>query len=527
MVKLSINVHLWIALVPGLFVAVAADEPLHVRIDSLILAGAEGLPSAAPADDAEFFRRVNVDFVGVIPTTDAMLAFVSNPDPDKRTAVIDSLLNGPGYARRMAEWFHQHLMERRADHDLWMGWLEQSFTTNKPWNQMAKEMIRADFRDESNRGASFFLSNRLEKYGQNTTDYSGLTRDVGRLFLGMDLQCAECHNHRLVDDYEQADFQGLFAALKNLTLVQTDYPAVEEGVITEKLKYASVFTQKERVTAPRVPGREEIPIPVFEKGLEFAVAPDKKAKKPGVPSFSPLAAFAGEVPQSPTFATNFVNRVWFLLMGRGLVEPLDLFHSGNPASHPELLDLLAKEFASKGYDIKWLIRELAMTAAYQRSSELPDGVETLPEEKFLVAKQRRLSAEQLMENVLRATGAEVDEEARDALTERFLKALANEPKEPEYEFSPGLKGALFVMNDAEVQKLLTVGPGAIVSRLSGEPDGRKIAIALYGAIFSRLPMDEESGELVAYLTEHADDRKRALREIAWAMLASTEFAVNH
>ena len=215
------------------------------------------------------------------------------------------------------------------------------------------------------------------------------------------------------------------------------------------------------------------------------------------------------------------------MMGRGLVEPLDLFHSGNPASHPELLDLLAKEFTSKGYDIKWLIRELAMTATYQRSSQLPVGLESLPEEKFLVAKQRRLSAEQLMASVLRATGAAVDDEAREALKERFLKALANEPKEPEYEFSPSLKGALFVMNDGEVQKLSTVGPGSIVSRLSGEADGGKVATELYSAIFSRMPTDEESGELVTYLAEHGDDRTRALREIAWAMLASAEFAVNH
>jgi hypothetical protein len=504
-----------------------AAEPVHTKIDSLIKAAAGDLPAAAPADDAEFFRRVNLDFAGVIPTVEATRAFLADSSPEKRTTAIDALLNGPAYARRMAEWFHVHLMERRADHDLWMAWLEQSFTTNKPWDKMATEMIRADFRDETNRGAAFFLSNRLEKYGQNTTDYPGLTRDVGRLLLGMDLQCAECHNHRLIRDYDQVDFQGLFAAFKNLTLLPTDYPAVEEGVITEKLKFASVFTQKERLTAPRVPGREEIAIPMFEKGQEFEVAPDKKAKQPGVPKFSPLGAFAGEVPQSPTFSANFVNRVWFLLMGRGLVEPLDLFHSGNPASHPELLDLLAKEFAARGHDIKWLIRELALTQTYQRSSRLPDGVETLPEEKFLVAKQRRLSAEQLMANALRATGAEPDEAARAQLKKRFLEALANEPKEPEYEFSPSLKGALFVMNDIEVQKLISAGPKSIVPRLSGEADGRKAAEDLYVSIFSRMPSDEETAEVAAYLAGQAGDRARALREVAWAMLASTEFAVNH
>ena len=123
MVHLSVAACPWIVLSLGLAAVSTAEEPVHVRIDSLILAGAGGLPRAASADDAEFFRRVNLDFVGVIPTAEAMRAFVADPDRNKRSTVIDSLLNGPGYARRMAEWFHVHLMERRADHDLWMGWL--------------------------------------------------------------------------------------------------------------------------------------------------------------------------------------------------------------------------------------------------------------------------------------------------------------------------------------------------------------------------------------------------------------------
>lgn len=505
----------------------AGDDAIHRRIDALVEGAGGGLPAAGPAEDAEFFRRVQLDFAGAIPTAEAMRAFVADPGPDKRTRAIDALLDGPGYAKRMAGWFHVHLMERRADHDLWLAWLERAFAENRPWDRMAAQIVRADFRDEANRGAAFFLSNRLEKYGQNTTDYPGLTRDVGRLLLGMDLQCAECHNHRLIDDYDQADFQGLFAAFKNLTLLPGDYPAVEEGLVSEKLKYASVFTQKERLTGPRVPGRGEIAIFLFEKGREYEVMPDRKAKKPGVPKFSPLAAFASEIPRSPTFAPNFVNRVWFLMMGRGLVEPLDQFHGDNPASHPEVLDLLAREFVARGHDIRWLVRELALTRVYQRSSRLPEGVESLPEEAFLVAKQRRLSAEQLLASARRATGAELDAAAWEELEKRFIKAFANEPKEPEHEFAPSLKSALFVMNDPEVGRLLSAGAGAIVPRLAAEPDAARVAAELYGSILSRPPTAEESAEVAAYLKSQSGDRPRALREIAWALLASTEFAVNH
>jgi hypothetical protein len=507
----------------------AADSaPIHRQVDALIIKAAGDLKPASPADDAEFFRRVHLDFAGVIPTAEELAKFLADKAPDKRAKTIDSLLNGPAYAKRMADCFNVHLMERRAENPLWAAWLEKSFAENKPWDRMAREIIRSDFRDEPNRGAAFFMAKRLDKVGQMTTDYPGLTRDVGRLFLGMDLQCAECHNHRLIDDYDQADFQGLFAAFKNLTLLpNAGYPAVEEGVITAKLKFASVFTQKERETAPRVPGREELGIPMLEKGQEYEVMPDKKAKTPGVPKFSPLTAFSNEVPQSPTFSANFVNRVWFFLMGRGLVEPLDQFHSENPASHPEILDLLAREFTAKKYDIKWLLRELSLTDAYQRSSRLPDGVESLPEEKFLVAKQRRLSAEQLVANALRATGANFDEAGVAALRVKFVKALANEPKEPELEFAPSLKSALFVMNDADVQKLASTGPGSIVARLSAEKDDARAVAALFATLFSRAPSDEEKADLTAYLAGKAADRPRALREIAWAMLASTEFAVNH
>src|SRR5262249_30410114 len=124
------------------------------------------------------------------------------------------------------------------------------------------------------------------------------------------------------------------------------------------------------------------------------------------PKFSPLKVLASQLPRgdNPLFTKNIVNRLWFLMMGRGLVHPLDLQYAGNPPSHPELLDLLAQEFAGHRFDIKWLLRELALTETYQRSSLLPEGVEDLPPESFLVANEKPLSAEQILRSVLHATG---------------------------------------------------------------------------------------------------------------------------
>src|SRR5262249_26833455 len=152
------------------------------------------------------------------------------------------------------------------------------------------------------------------------------------------------------------------------------------------------------------------------------------------------------------FTRNAVNRVWFALMGRGLVHPLDLHHSHNPASHPELLNLLADEFSSHKFDLKWLVRELALTQTYQRSSLLPVGTEPPEPKYFAVALERRLTAEQLLAATIAATGTEAKQ--ADALRPKFLKAFANQPREPEDEIAPSLKAALFVLHDAAVLELV-------------------------------------------------------------------------
>src|SRR5688500_12021581 len=173
----------------------SAAEPLHAAIDRHIAAGANGATLSPPADDAEFLRRVTLDLAGRIPTADEARAFLADRSPDRRAKRIDQLLAGPEYAARMSDLFHVWLMERQGDHPDWAAWLQSAFETNKPWDRMAREMLRAAAADPKARGASFFLAKRLENYGQNPVDYPGLTRDVGRLFLGKNLQCAECHDH--------------------------------------------------------------------------------------------------------------------------------------------------------------------------------------------------------------------------------------------------------------------------------------------------------------------------------------------
>ena len=162
----------------------AADEPLHERIDRLIEASAGG-PLAQLTSDAEFHRRVSLDLAGTIPTARQTRDFLADADSAKRSKRIDQLLAGPDSPKQLARQFHVLLMERQGDHPEWLAYLEASFAANKPWDQMVREMLNPNPEDEATRGAAFFTTKRLEHYGQNAIDYPGMTRDVGRLFMGV------------------------------------------------------------------------------------------------------------------------------------------------------------------------------------------------------------------------------------------------------------------------------------------------------------------------------------------------------
>ena len=514
--------------------AASAAEPLHAQIDKRIAAKAAGRPTSPVADDAEFLRRVYLDLAGRIPSSAEARAFLEDRSPDKRAKLIDKLLNGPDYPQRMADLFHVMLMERLGDHPEWAKYLRAAFEKNKPWDRMAREILRADPADEANKGASFFYAKRLEHYGENPVDYPGLTRDVGRLFLGRDFRCAQCHDHLFIDEYKQQHFQGLFAFFQNTYLADPKRPSVGERPLTQKQPFMSVFKKVKHETGPALPGGKELEPTVFKKGEEYAARPDPKTKFPGVPKVSPLAALAEQLPRADNeaFTKNIANRLWFVMMGRGLVHPLDLHHAGNPPSHPELLDLLAREFAAHHFDIKWLLRELALSQTYQRSSLLPEEAKDVPPESFRTAIEKRLSAEQLLLSVLEATGerervlAGKGPAGVEAARAKFVKAFANPVREPEDEPAPSLKAALFVLNDETVLGLLTPKPGNLIDRLAKLPDDR-VPDELYRSVLTRLPSAEERAEATAYLAKHKQDRPAALGRLAWALLASTEFCVNH
>lgn len=555
--RLRSSMYVWfLVVVAGAFfsnVLQAAEPSLHEQIDQLIAAGHPDGVGPNLASDAEFLRRVYLDFAGRIPSSAEAGAFLNDKSPDRRTQLIDKLLASPEYPARMEMLLHNMLMERMGDNDLWQGFLRQAMEENMPWDELVSTILNPITDDEEHRGSAYFFSKRLEKYGQNPVDLPGLTRDVGRMFLGIDVQCAQCHDHLLVDDYKQQHYQGLFAFVGHLTLRQdVQYPAVAETLVTKPVEFMSVFEKQPLTTGPRLPQGEEVAIPTFAKGEEYEVPPDRKTRFPGVPKFSPLSLLGQQLPsaENELFVRNIANRLWFVMMGRGIVHPLDLHHSDNPPSHPELLDLLARQMVEHDFDIKWMLRELALTETYQRSSQLPPGVESAPPEQFLVAIERPISAEQLLASMMQAMGeretylaaetkpaAEGEKQETPALPaglpalkdvqNLFVKAFAGQPREPELEFNPSVQAALFVLNGDAIQAWLKPRDYNLVGRLAKLEDADALTDELFLSVLSRLPADEERSAVVSYLQEPKEARDQTIANVVWSLMAATEFCVNH
>lgn len=352
--------------------AATADEPtpLHQRIDALIAENTSGI--AAPVvGDAEFLRRASLDLIGVPPSVDELRAFLADQNPAKRAAAVERLVNHPRHPRHLAELFDVWLMERRpaayVSVDEWHQYLLSSFREKKPYNVLAREILAADGADPNPRAAVRFYLDRQ-------ADPNLLTRDVGRIFFGRDLQCAQCHDHPLVSDYHQADYHGLLAFLQSGALFTAPAPDGKTYYIEKAgaaAVFESVFISGKHATGPKLLGLVEIEEPLLYPGEQYEVKP-ADAVRP-VPKFSRRAKLA-ELATNGTnrpFNENIANRLWAHMMGRGLVEPVDLHHAENPPSNPQLLRMLGDEFAAGGFNVTGFLQALALTQTYQRSVEPP------------------------------------------------------------------------------------------------------------------------------------------------------------
>jgi hypothetical protein len=519
-----------------------AQPPLHQRIDQAI---ADGTPAygkfAAPlASDADFLRRAYLDLNGTIPSADEARAFLKDTAPDKRAKLIDRLLASPNYARHLSEVFDALLMDRRPGRHVpqpqWQQLLRDAFAASKPYDQLVREILSSNGADPKTRPAAKFY---LDRDGEPHV----ITRDVGRLFLGMNLACAQCHDHPLVSHYRQDHYYGVFAYVGRSFLFNDRTKKV--SVFAEKfegdLSYQSVFDPSvTKKATPRLPGRAPLAEPKLAKGKEYLVPPSKTAAP--VPAFSRRARLPEALTaDNPQFRRTLANRLWALMHGRGLIEPVELDHPGNPPSHPELLATLTDEVGAVKFDVKAVLRQLALSDTYQRSSALPKGAREAPAQSFAVAPLRPLSPEQLAWGMMQATGLTDAErkalgaKATDAALHArlapnlaaFVKIFGGTPGQPDEGFQATLDQALFVRNGALVRAWLAPRPGNLTDRLGRLADSKAVAEELYLSILTRYPTDEERGEVTDYLAGRRADRGVALQELAWALLASAEFRFNH
>lgn len=529
------------------------SEPLHQQIDALVRDHPNFKePGARVTGDASFLRRIHLDLTGSIPSADQVRNFLVDSSPDKRLRLVDELLASPQHARRMQHIFDVMLMERRASKHIttnqWEGYLYESFLENKSWIQLSQEILTADGTSEQTRPAARFLLDR-------ELNVDSVTRDIGRIFLGRDLQCAQCHDHPAIDDYLQRHYYGL-AAFINRSYVFKD-PKSKESSIGEKaegeVEFTSVFTLEKEETSPRILDASPVMDPPAGDDL-YKVKPAKNVRS--VPIYSRRLQLAKSLtnPSNDAFRLNIANRTWAMMMGRGLVEPVDMWHAQNPPSHPELLDLLAESLLKHDYDLQYLLRELALSETYQLSSrhesQTADSA-SVDDTNYSVALLKPLSPEQLAWSMMQATGV-ADQQMQSLITRQEkadAKQLASDPIWQEKTLNRALRSnidaftrvfgiegpqharfdasadqALFLRNGDLVQQWVSLKNG-LSDRLAALESG-EVAEEFYLSVYSRMP-DTDEAKLVEDLLEHSMDRKADIQRLLWAGLTSTEFRFNH
>ena len=514
----------------------------------------QGVTPTAPADDATFLRRVWIDVVGTVPPAEKVTAFLADRSPDKRAKIVDELLASPQYAEHWADYWEDELLgrTRAADIDRFALrlWLRDAFAKNTPWNQIVFSLLTASGqntpggpRPKSMTEAERAIAASPEpingavdyvlKYRDAPQDWAG---EASKTFLGLQIQCAQCHDHK-TEKWKQQDFRQFAACFMRAQVLPLDGP-MQKGV---------------KRTLVRDIDR---PLPRFMKN------PDLEPIGRATPTALDGAAMSGDVRRSiaswittnPSLSLEAVNRMWGHFLGRGFVDPVDDIRPSNPADAPEIEQALAKDFASHGYDLKRLIRTIALTRAY--------GLSTGTGAPVLWSRFRAtpLGPNELLDAMLDATG--VDDALRrlgrfdiEALTERlrelygFVFDVDEESDAPSYEGT--IAQALVQLNGRLVAGGSTALPGTAVAEIArGSMSDTQKVEALYLRALSREPTREEQRSWTTYLAspppiaespprvregpgpfrrvpETRDPKVAAVEDLMWTLLNSSEFVLNH
>lgn len=491
-----------------------AGEPHAAELASLIdrhidaRLKAEQIAPADPADDAEFLRRVYLDLHGVIPTADQAAKFLADTDPKRREKLIDALLASPRYGEYLGDIWQGYLVSPLADDqrvraEKFRAWLAERFNT-KNWDEIATDLLTATGKMEDNPAVIYLIESRQPRTVPDLTDIAS------RYFLGIRLNCAQCHDHPFIE-WKQQDYWGMAAFF---TQIQT--PGKSKLVYNVGVKdYPEVTLASLR---DGTPDGFLLRPPTFLGGAEFRT--DK-----GTTNRAALAEWM-TAPKNPYFARAMANRTWWRLFGRGLVNPVDDMHSANPPSHPELLDLLGRRFAESGFDLKFLTRAVVSSRAYQRTSRPGDAPE---KQAALFGRMsiKTLSAGQLYDSLVTVFGAPARTpgvDPRQSARAEFAQFFGDDGAPDPTAYRRGIPHLLRQMNSGQFAGRSTA---ALVAQLAkpGRP-ADDVAGELFLTFLSRRPTADEL-KLARAHAGKAGSAEAAYRELAWALMMTSEFSLNH
>jgi hypothetical protein len=494
--------------------------PCNNFVDNLLIAKWKdlGLTPSELCSDEEFFRRIHLDAIGVLPAPADIKAFLAYQDPNKRSRAIDKVLARPEFVDFWALKWSDLLRINRTqlnEKGMWSfyNWIRTELRENRPVDEFVRDIITAEGSTFTVGPANFY------RVGNTATDWS---EAASQLFLGVRMQCAKCHHHPW-EKWSQDDYYGMAAFFVRLG--------------TKGSREFGLFGG-ERVTYLR-------PIGEITNPRTGAVVPPHPLDGPAMPDpFDRRRKLAEWVtsPTNPFFARNVVNRFWGYLMGRGLVEPIDDMRATNPPSNPELLDALAQDFVKAKFDLKHLLRTIMSSRAYQLNSM------TTPSNQADVANVncthytiKRLTAEELADALDFATGTKEkypglppgtramqlpDSEVRSFFLDVFGRPARKISCECERSGQPNIAQALHLLNGDFLNRKIASSSGRIETLFKTQTPLPAVVEELYLAAISRPPRPKELEKALAWL-KTAPSSKDGAQDLLWVLLNSREFLFNH
>jgi hypothetical protein len=526
------------------------DLPEANYIDHHIFAKLRTLrmnPSAL-CSDTVFLRRAYLDLLGLLPTSQEAQKFVQDRSRGKRAKKIEELLGRPEFADFWAlKWAdllrnEEKALDRKGT-QIFQHWIRQSIAENKPLDQFVREIISAKGSTYQNPAANFYRAIR---------EPAQRAESAAQVFLGVRLQCAQCHNHPF-DRWSQDDYYNWGTVFSRVS-----YKIVEnkrqDGLDSHEFNGEQIVLRSRggELTNART-GKPATPRWLGCASCENLTADESAgANETGGFSSDRLDELALWVtsPQNPFFARAQANRIWFNLMGRGLVDPIDDFRPTNPASHPALLEALSKDFVKHRFDSRYLIRLIMNSQAYQLSAE-PVETNASDEINYSHAIPRRLSAEQLLDAQHEVLGVPANfsgypagmrasqlpggtpvrrSELKASSPEMFLSIFGKPSRlltcECERSGSTTMGQAFQLISGPAIQEMLAKSDNRIGQMLADGAANEAIVKELYWSALTREPMPEEMQAALARVAK-CDAPRLALEDLTWSLLNAKEFVLRY